>query len=312
MTPEVAFIPYACIAYIAAAWIGGLVAYFRYKTLLDGEVRRFANHRNLSMDEAHHLRGSLGGVHVQLAPGRVSVKSGTRTAWAPATKVVIQCDSAHRYVVLARGERFAEPMPELDTTIGSSAPDFDAAFLLQTSGAEQVPFSDEALVLRSMKKHKLLWAEAKDGVLRATFRSDRLHDERLGSFAHLERVLHTALCMAEPRGARQMEAELTGPIAGAPAYPRSIYGFSLGLLGGFAAMVAAGEMVGETMAAAGTEVVGWPELGLVKAWHFFVAGFAAAHLVGIVLIVSGQAIWKATRGTQAAASSTAPTGGPYR
>lgn len=312
MNSDVAFIPYACIAYIAVAWIGGLVAYFRYKTLLDGEVRRFANHRNLSMGEGHHLSGSLGGVPVELAPGRVSVKSGTRTAWAPATKVVVDCDPAHRYVVLARGERFTEPMPELDTTVGSSDPDFDAAFLLQTSGADQVPFSDEALVLRSVKKHKLLWAEAKDGVLRATFRSDRLNDERLGSFAHLEQVLHTALCMAEPRGARQVEAELTGPIPGAPAFPRLIYGFSLGLLGGFVAMVTAGEMIGETMAAAGAEVVGWPELGLVKAWHFFVAGFAAAHLVGIVLIVIGQAIWRATRGSTTVASSASPTGGPYR
>ncbi|MBW2453348.1 MAG: hypothetical protein JRI68_02505 [Deltaproteobacteria bacterium] len=305
---NVTLVPYLCLGYIALAWIVGLIAFSRYRKQLDGEVVRFARQRHLTMGEGHHLSGSLEGAAVALAPLGVRVESSSRTARLPATRILVQCDPAHRYVVLDRDRRFVDPMPQLDTTVGTSDPAFDARYLVETEGGAGVPFGDEPLVLRCLRKHNLVCAEARDGQLQATFRSDRLNDERLGSFAHLERVLHVAFCMAEPRSARRLEPELTGPIVGAPAFPRSIYGFTLGLFGGLGAMVTAGEMTD----GASAEHTGRSNLGLVADWHFFVGGFVAAHLLGVLLILAGQAIWRASRGSASPTAARQDAGGPYR
>jgi len=299
---DVSFVPYLLIGYLAVAWIGGLIAVARYKKRLDGEVVRFAQERNLAMGEGHRLSGTLEGAAVALSPLGVAVRSGSDTARLAATRVTVGCDPAHRYVVRDRQRRFAEAMPQLDHTVGTSDPDFDGRFLVQTAEGGPLPFGEEALVLRSLREHELVWAEAKKGQLEAVFASDRANDERLGSFAHLERVLHTTLCMAEPRAARRLEPQLTAPSGGAPVFPRSIYGFALGMVGGFGLMVWAGETLDG----------GLPELGLVVDWHFFFAGFAVAHLLGTVLVIVGQALWRASRRTGTVAAARREAGGPYR
>lgn len=308
-------VPYLCAGYVVLAWLGGLAALARYRKLLDAEVVRFAEHHGLSLDAGHRLAGLWRGRPVEVYPGRVSVASQSEggTAWLPATHVVLECDAAHRFAVVERKRDFVDPVPALDSPVASSDPEFDARYRLQVEGDGQVPFADEPPVLAALQAQDLLFAEAGGGKLRAVFRSDRLHDERLGSFAHLTGALGAAQGMAEPRAARDRAGQPVAPEGDEPTFPRSIYAFGLGLLGGFAAMVTAGEVLDLGKAAPTRAARELETMGLQADWHVFVAGFVVTHAVGLLLVIAGQALWRATRRPATPAdAATTERQGPYR